>query len=156
MSMILDKRNEVADKLNRLLNERQANIDLRVNSYREQLEAQPLSDEIVSTKKLLAALDEVISCESLIQPTQEEVEVKPIVEVAPETIISNESISETNEEITPIDENQNFVIFDEPISVPVEEEPVIDVQEELSQPEVVKTEVEARPGMAYVNIPERS
>lgn len=144
MSMIIEKRNEVARKLETLMAERNISITRKVEAYRLQLESQPLSDEITNTRKLLTALDEVVACEAIIETTPKQEPV--VVNNTPETVIT---IAETDiKAIEEVDE------------IPSEAEVVdcieVVVNPETQQVDEVKAPIEeARPGMAYVGIPER-
>ena len=146
MSMITDKRNEVANKLNTLLMQRQASINERVAAFKAQLEAEPLGQEILDTKKLLAALDDVIACEAVLaQPVVEPVVAEPVI--AP-----NNTISVAEADIASIEE---VAVESVPETAEIAEVVEVQINPETKEAEIVNSEVEARPGMAYVGIPER-
>lgn len=65
MSMLTEKRQEIANKLNVLLYDRNKKIDEKVAAYRAQLEKEPVSAEAEKLKALLKAFDEVISYEKV-------------------------------------------------------------------------------------------
>ena len=146
MSMITEKRNEVANKLNSLLAERKATIDFKVNAYRTQLEAEPISEEIINTKKLLVALDEVISCEAaMAKPVINPIVTETIVAATPEVTVNvSEADIKVAEEVKPEVVQPEVMDFVE-----------ITVDPETKETEVTTPIAEARPGMAYVGIPER-
>lgn len=145
MSMITEKRNEVFNKLNSLLAERKATIDNKVNAYRISLESEPVSEEIVNARKLLNALDEVIACEAdFVKATQPTV-AETITAATPETNITiAEADIKATEEVNEVPEDASFV-----------EAVEITVNPETKEAEITSSIENARPGMAYVSIPER-
>lgn len=145
MSMITEKRDEVFNKLNSLLAERKATIDNKVNAYRIRLESEPVSEEIVNARKLLNALDEVIACEAnFVKATQPTV-AETIVAATPETSITvNEADIKAIEEVNEVPDDATIVDCVE-----------VAVNPETKEAEIISPIENARPGMAYVGIPER-
>ena len=140
MSMLTEKRQEIATKLERLEKTRFENIQMKLNAYKAQLEAEPESEEIKQTRKVLEAIDAVILYDIENAPAEPvKTEPTPVVEPAPvEEAKSEEAVNTVAE-------------------MPVKEE-TVDVEirvNEAGQPEVKSKALEARPGMAYVGIPER-
>ena len=145
MSMITEKRNEVACKLNSLLADRKANIEAKVNAYRISLESEPVSDEIVNTRKLLNALDEVIACEANFNVPAQPAVAETTVAATPETSITiAEADVKAVEEVNEVPEDATFVDCVE-----------VAVNPETKEAEIINSANNARPGMAYVGIPER-
>lgn len=140
MSMLTEKRQEIATKLEKLEKTRFENIQMKLNAYRAQLEAEPESEEIKRTRQVLEAIDAVILYDIESAPAEPvKAEPTPVVEPAP--------VEEAKAE-----EAVNIVA-----EMPVEEETVnVEIRvNEAGQPEVKSEALEARPGMAYVGIPER-
>lgn len=165
MSMLSEKRKSVSEKLERLMKDREENIKIKLDAYREQLESEPLSEEIINTQTVLSAIDDIIKYENealskieiVENLTVEEapVEEKP-VEIPAEEIIKVEEIP--TEEIpaeTKIEEAVEIVgeapIIDEVIAEAEKEEEKQAV-EEIAEPAPVIEEkkeeiVEAVPMM---------
>lgn len=145
MSMITEKRNEVACKLNSLLANRKANIEAKVNAYRISLESEPVSEEIVNTRKLLNALDEVIACEANFAVPAQPTVAETIVAATPETSVTiAEADIKVVEEVNEVPEEATSVDYVE-----------VAVNPETKEAEIISSADNARPGMAYVGIPER-
>lgn len=208
MSMLSEKRKEVAEKLERLMREREESIKSRLDAYREQLENEPLSDEIINTQTVLNAIDDVIKYENealskieIVEnlatkeekpaeeikeekieiPAEEVKEEKIVEEVKEEEIPAEPKIEEVVEiiEEAPATEEVKEEAVEEIVeSAPVEEESKEEIIEEVKEVEKVEevTEesaeievkvnengevttklepIEARPGMAYIGVPER-
>lgn len=124
--MLIDKRQEIASKLEKALADRANDIANKVFAYKTQLEAEPLTDEVISMQKVLAAIDEVISYEAKTCP------VAPAVKA---------------EEPAPIVETVKIV-------TEINDEPVAELKVEDNKVEAEPAET-ARPGMAYIGVPER-
>lgn len=137
MSMIEEKRSEVEGKLKDLLAQRQNSINIALAQYKAKLEAEPLSSEIVKLQELLAALDNVINIEKGMTDiftqyvdTRNDAVVEAVSQPIPE--VKEEALKA--EEIVP------------DISITIDSETK---QATLDIPN------DARPGMAYVSVPER-
>lgn len=160
MSMLTEKRNELEKKLDSLIGDRLARINDKVEAYREQLMSEePLSEEILNTKKVLDALNEVIKYEVAEQPAIEEVPVvepivEPAVEVAAEPVVEAPVTEEVV--IEPTIEPEPIV---EPVinQVTVNAESIIPTTDDvvIIPAEATIIEAESRPGMPSIQIPER-
>lgn len=146
MSMLLEKRNEVVAKIQQLELDRVNLINAKVAAYKEQLEKEPLPQVLVNAKKCLEAIDEVIRYESMIQPEVSTPVVEPTKEeVKVEEVKPAESVGVQND--TPFQHNE---------AAPIDRTtPVESVQSTVEvHPEEIAQQ-EARPGMAYIGIPDR-
>lgn len=177
MSMLTEKRQEIAAKLERLEKARFENIQMKLAAYRAQLEAEPESEEIKHTRKVLEAMDAVILYDIENAPKVEpapiaepaKAEPAPVVEPAPveeakaEPVIEEKAAVEEVAEpiVEPIAEAIPEAKAEEAVNIvaemPIKEETVnVEIRvNEAGQPEIKSEELEARPGMAYVGIPER-
>lgn len=173
MSMLTEKRQEIAAKLESLLKARNDSINEKLVAYRIQLEAEPESAEIVKAREVLKAMDEVILYEAnVIKP--EPIIVEPVVEPAAESVIEAEPIIEpiadniVAEPIEP-DKAKTESVVENNESV-TEAEPAVEEVKIVAEADETKVEItvdkdstfsikeqesERRPGMAYVGIPER-
>lgn len=132
MSMLIEKRKEIASKLEGLRITRDEEIQRKLNLYKLELESQPC-EEIAKLQHVLNAMDEVIAYEL------KETEVKPVTqEVTPVTEIKVTE-REILKEVAPVTEQ-----IQEAKTESVEFKIVTDVATE-----------EVRPGMSYIGIPER-
>lgn len=141
MSMLTEKRQEIATKLEKLEKTRFETIQMKLNAYRTQLEAEPESEEIKLTRKVLEAIDAVILYDIENTPAKS----APVEEVKAEEIAKDIPEAKAEEAVNIVTE------------MPAKEETAnaeIRVNE-AGQPEVKSEALEARPGMAYVGIPER-
>lgn len=139
MNALIEKRQEIAAKLSKLLTEREESIKAKVNAYCAQLEAEPMSEDIVNAQKCIKALDDVIAYESMVSnkgTAEVETEVKAEAETKVETEVEpvkplEEAKLETKPEVETIIVDSHGCSFN------------------ASEGE------EARPGMAYIGVPER-
>ena len=147
MSMLTEKRQEIAAKLERLEKARFENIQMKLAAYKAQLEAEPESEEIKRTRQVLEAIDAVILYDIESAPA----EPAPIAKPAPVEEVKAEEIAKDIPEAK-AEEAVNIVA-----EMPAKEETVnVEIRvNEAGQPEVKSEALEARPGMAYVGIPER-
>ena len=172
MSMLTEKRQEIAAKLEKLEKARFENIQMKLAAYKAQLEAEPESEEIKHTRKVLEAMDAVILYDIENAPKVEpapiaepaKAEPAPVVEeVKAEPVIEEKAAVEEVAEpiVEPIAEAIPEAKAEEAVNIvaemPTEEETVkVEIRvDEAGQPEIKSEELEARPGMAYVGIPER-
>ena len=152
MSMLTEKRQEIATKLEKLEKTRFETIQMKLNAYKAQLEAEPESEEIKRTRQVLEAIDAVILYDIESAPAEPvKAEPTPVVEPAPVEEVKAEEIAKDIPEAK-AEEAVNIVA-----EMPVKEETVnVEIRvNEAGQPEVKSEALEARPGMAYVGIPER-
>lgn len=153
MSMLTEKRQEIATKLEKLEKTRFETIQMKLNAYKAQLEAEPESEEIKRTRQVLEAIDAVILYDIESAPAEPApiVEPTPVVEPAPVEEVKAEEIAKDIPEAK-AEETVNIVA-----EMPAKEETVnVEIRvNEAGQPEVKSEALEARPGMAYVGIPER-
>lgn len=79
MSMLIEKRNELVAKLSALETARKSEIEMKVAEYRAAIEAQYPTDNIDKVKAVIAALDEVISYDTMTtEPAQAEQAVQTV------------------------------------------------------------------------------
>ena len=134
MDTLIEKRQEIAAKLSKLLAEREESIKAKINAYCAQLEAEPMSVDIINAQKCIKALDDVISYESMMNDNDSnKVEGQVQAEVAP---IESAKIEVTTE-AKPEAKTETIIVDNHGHSF------------NTSEGE------EARPGMAYIGIPER-
>lgn len=148
MSMLIEKRQEIASKLEALEKARIESIRTKLDIYRVQLEAEPESEDIKKARAVLEAIDAVILYEAETEPKAEPaVEPVPVVEepkAEPAPIVEETKVEATNADISIVAE------------APAKEEVVVEVKVDADNNVSVKpAELEPRPGMAYVGIPER-
>lgn len=152
MSMLTEKRQEIATKLEKLEKTRFETIQMKLNAYKAQLEAEPESEEIKRTRQVLEAIDAVILYDIENVATEPvKAEPTPVVEPAPVEEVKAEEIAKD------IPEAKAEKVVNIVAEMPVKEETVnVKIRvNEAGQPEVKSEALEARPGMAYVGIPER-
>lgn len=133
MNALIEKRQEIAAKLSKLLTEREESIKAKVDAYCAQLEAEPMSEDIVNAQKCIKALDDVIAYESMVSnkgTTEVETEVKAEAEVEPVKPLEEAKL-ETKPEVETIIVDGHGCSFN------------------------ASEGKEARPGMAYIGVPER-
>lgn len=154
MSMLTEKRDELVKKINDLLIERNNKIELKVDAYRKQLQAEPYSNEVIEAQKVLEAIDKVINYEASINVAKADIEKTPIVEQPIEQATIETRVAEPV--VERVINEQPVVENVEPVAEAVAPvaETIVEPVQEIAQPQVQQT-VEARPGMTVIEIPER-
>ena len=139
--MLIEKRKEIVEKLNLAITKKNEYIDEQVKLYARNLEANYDNTEINELTKVLSAIDEVMLYElkqpqttTVIKKVEEVVEELPAIQ--PEVKVEEVKVEET------------VITVTEPSTMQTET-----ITEKTLEEKVVEA---ARPGMAYIGVPERS